>query len=46
MPAVRYDLSGGLQHAYDDLYIRTIVLSVFIRNSCKPDMVLVYIFVE
>ena len=34
------------QHAYDYLYIRTIVLFVFLRNSCKPDMVLVYIFVE
>ena len=32
------------QHAYDYLYIRTIVLFVFLRNSCKPDMVLVYIF--
>ena len=31
------------QHAYDYLYIRTIVLFVFLRNSCKPDMVLVYI---
>ena len=30
----------------DNLYIRTIVLFVFLRNSCKPDMVLVYIFVE
>ena len=34
------------QHAYDYLYIRTIVLFVFLRNSCKPDIVLVYIFVE
>ena len=34
------------QHAYDYLYIRTILLFVFLRNSCKPDMVLVYIFVE
>ena len=34
------------QHAYVYLYIRTIVLFVFLRNSCKPDMVLVYIFVE
>ena len=34
------------QHAYVYLYIRTIVLSVYLSNSCKPDMVLVYIFVE
>ena len=34
------------QHSYDYLYIRTILLFVFLRNSCKPDMVLVYIFVE
>ena len=34
------------QHAYDYLYIRTTVLFIFLRNSCKPDMVLVYIFVE
>ena len=32
------------QHAYDYSYIRTIVLFVFLRNSCKPDMVLVHIF--
>ena len=34
------------QHAYDYLYIRTIVLFVFLRNSCKPDMVLVYILLN
>ena len=34
------------QHAYDYLYIRTIVLFVFIRNSCQPDMVLVYILLN
>ena len=34
------------QHAYDYLYIRTEVLFVFLSHSCKPDMVLVYIFVE
>ena len=30
------------QHAYNCLFIRTIVLFVFLRNSCEPDMVLVY----
>ena len=30
------------QHAYNYLFIRTIVLFVFLRNSCEPDMVLVY----
>ena len=34
------------QHTDDYLYIRTIVLFVFLRNSCKPDMALVYTFVE
>ena len=34
------------QHAYDYLYIRTIVLFVFLRNSSKPDMVLVYILLN
>ena len=34
------------QHAYDYSYIRTIVLFVFLRNSCKPDMVLVYILLN
>ena len=29
------------QHAYNYLFIRTIVLFVFLRNSCEPDMVLV-----
>ena len=46
MPAVNLTLVEVSQHAYDYLYIRTIVLFVFLRNSCKPDMVLVYIFVE
>ena len=30
------------QHAYNYSFIRTIVLFVFLRNSCEPDMVLVY----
>ena len=34
------------QHAYGYLCIRTIVLFVFLRNSCKPDMVLVYIMLN
>ena len=34
------------QHAYHYLNIRAIVLFVFLRNSRKPDRVLVYIFVE
>ena len=34
------------QHAYGYLCIRTIVLFVFLRNSCKPDMVLVYILLN
>ena len=32
------------QHAYNYLFIRTMVLFVFLRNSCEPDMVYLYIF--
>ena len=30
------------QHAYNYLFIRNVVLFVFLRNSCEPDLVLVY----
>ena len=48
LPCQRSDMTlvEVSRHAYDYLYIRTIVLFVFLRNSCKPDMVLVYILLN
>ena len=48
MPAVRYDLNGGLSTClwYDSLYIRIIWLLVCLWNVCKPDMVPVSIYFE
>ena len=48
MPAVRYDLNGGLPTClwYDSLYIRIIWLLLCLWNLCKPDMVPVSIYVE
>ena len=46
MPAVRYNLSGGLPSCLWLFIYQDLVLFVFLRNSYKPDMVLVYIFVE
>ena len=44
IPAVRYDLSGGLPTClwYDSLYIRIIWLLVYLWNLCKADMVFVF----
>ena len=48
MPAVRYDLNGGLPACLccDSLYIRIIWLLVRLRNLCQPDMIPVSIYVE
>ena len=47
MPAIKYDFNGGLLTClwYDSSYIRNIWLLVFLWNLCKPDMVLVSIYV-
>ena len=48
MPAVRYDLNGGLPMClwYDWQYIRIIWLLLCLWNLCKPDLVPVSIYVE
>ena len=48
IPAVRYDLNGGLPTClwYDSLYIRIIWLLLCLLNLCKPDMVPVSSYVE
>ena len=48
MPAVRYDVNGGLPTClwYHSLYTRIIWLLLCFWNICKPDMVPVSIYVE
>ena len=47
-PAVRSDLNGGFPTCLwcDSLHIRIIWLLVYLWNLCKPDMVLISIYVE